>query len=161
MIRNISNFNFDSLDYQVEKIDSYKDANGCKVLIVDEEVFDNLKLKELFVTNPKVRVILIAEIDLVEYFQYGVDYIVSDIETVSKVNAIIHNLDTRHKIISRVQIKEDFNKINVNGVDIRLTPKEMQIYTYLNDNRGNLCKRKQMGRGRRGITMEGESRPST
>lgn len=144
MIRNISNIDLQGLDYQVERIKSYKEAISCKVLIIDEENLDELKLRELYVSNPKVRIILIADVDLPEYLELGVDYIITDVSACEKVNAIIHNLDTRHKIISRVQIKEDFNKINVGGVDIRLTPKEMEIYQYLNDNRGNLCKRKTM-----------------
>ncbi len=144
MIRNISNIDLGGLDYQVEKIKSYKEAISCKVLIVDEKNLDELKLRELYVTNPKVRIILIADVDLPEHLELGVDYIITDVSVEAKVNAIIHNLDTRHKIISRVQIKEDFNKINVGGVDIRLTPKEMEIYQYLNDNRGNLCKRTTM-----------------
>lgn len=144
MIRNISNIDFQDIDYQVENIKSYQEAISCKVLIIDEQSLDELKLRELYVTNPKVRIILIADVDLTEYLELGIDYIVTDIDAEAKVNAIIRNLDTRHKIISRVQIKEDFNKINVGGVDIRLTPKEMQIYQYLNDNRGNLCKRTTM-----------------
>lgn len=144
MIRNISNYNLQGLDYQVERIKSYKEAISCKVLVIDEVILDELKLRELYVTNPKVRIILIADVDLPEYFDLGIDYIISDVDVEVKINAIIHNLDSRHKIISRVQIKEDFNKINVGGVDIRLTPKEMQIYQYLNDNRGNLCKRNVM-----------------
>ncbi len=144
MIRNISNFALAGLDYQVEDIKSYKEAISCKVLIIDEANLDDLKLRELYVTNPKVRIILITDLDLVDYFEQGIDYVITDTAVEAKINAIIHNLDVRHKIISRVQIKEDFNKINVGGVDIRLTPKEMQIYTYLNDNRGNLCKRTTM-----------------
>ncbi|WOO86456.1 winged helix-turn-helix domain-containing protein [Mollicutes bacterium LVI A0039] len=144
MIRNISKLELTGLDYQVMAIDSYSEVNGCKVLVVDEENLDPLKIRELYVTNPKIRIILIADVDLVEYLELGIDYIVTDTFALEKVNAIIHNLDTRHKIISRVQIKEDFNKINVSGVDIRLTPKEMQIYAYLNANRGNLCKRTTM-----------------
>lgn len=144
MIRNISNLELKSLDYQVENITSYKSAIHSKVLIVDEATLDDLKLRELYVTNPKIRIILIADVDLVEYFDLGIDYIITDTNIEAKINAIIHNLDTRHKIISRVQIKEDFNKINVSGIDIRLTPKEMLIYQYLNDNRGNLCKRNEM-----------------
>lgn len=144
MIRNISDYNLHDADYQIEKIDSYKEAGSCKVLIVDETNLDELKLRELYVTNPKIRIILISDIDLLEYLELGIDYIITGVDVEAKINAIIHNLDSRHKIISRVQIKEDFNKINVGGVDIRLTPKEMQIYQYLNDNRGNLCKRTTM-----------------
>lgn len=144
MIRNISSLELTGLDYQLTKINSYSQAEKCKVLIVDEQNLDELKIRELYVTNPKVRIILIADVDLVEYLELGVDYIITDIDVTAKINAIIHNLDTRHKIISRVQIKEDFNKINVSGVDIRLTPKEMEIYSYLNANRGELCKRKEM-----------------
>lgn len=144
MIRNITDNDFQGLDYQVEAIKSYKEAISCKVLIVDESSLDELKLRELYVTNPKIRIILIADVDLTEYLELGIDYIITDVDVEDKINAIIHNLDTRHKIISRVQIKEDFNKINVGGVDIRLTPKEMEIYQYLNDNRGNLCKRTDM-----------------
>lgn len=144
MIKNISNLELDGLDYQVTNIQSYKEATSCKVLIIDEENLDELQLRELYVTNPKIRIILIADVDLIEYLELGIDYIISDLGAVKKVNAIIHNLDARHKIISRVQIKEDFNKINVGGVDIRLTPKEMEIYAYLNANRGNLCKRTTM-----------------
>ncbi len=144
MIRNLTKFGFESLDYQIESIDSYKDATTCKVLILDEDTVDHLKLKELYVSNPKVRIVLISDIDIAEHYEWGIDYIITEVDYLNKVNAIIRNLDVRHKIISRVQIKEDFNKINVSGVDIRLTPKEMLIYTYLNNNRGNLCKRKAM-----------------
>lgn len=141
MIRNLSNSDLQQIDYQVEKIKKYRDVKSCKVLVIDEENLDEMKLRELYVTNPKVRIILIAERDFVSYLELGIDYIISKTDVEQKVNAIIHNLDSRHKIISRVQIKEDFNKINVGGVDIRLTPKEMQIYQYLNNHRGELCKR--------------------
>lgn len=144
MIKNITNLEMSNIDYQVESINLYSQANKCKVLIVDEQTLDELMLRELYVSNPKIRIILIAKEQLVQYFELGIDYIISGDQVTEKINAIIHNLDNRHKIISRVQIKEDFNKINIGGVDIRLTPKEMEIYQYLNDNRGNLCKRNKM-----------------
>lgn len=144
MIQNLSNLNLDTLDYQVEVIENYSKIKGIKVLIIDTNHLDELKLREIYVINPKIRIILIAEEDSPSYFELGIDYVITEDRAKDKINAIIHNLDSRHKIISRVQIKEDFNKISVGDVDIRLTPKEMQIYRYLNDNRGSLCERKAM-----------------
>lgn len=146
MIVSLSNVDVSKIDYQVTQIRKYKEANKSKVLIIDEQAYDPIALKELFVVNPKIRLIVIsdADEDAADYYEAGVDYVITEENNIAKINGIIHNLDVRHKIISRVQIKEDFNKINVNGVDIRLTPKEMQIYTYLNNNRGNLCKRTTM-----------------
>ncbi len=144
MIKNISKFKLEELDYQIENIQNYKDAKTSKIIIIDEESLNDIKLRELYVVNPKIRIILIADVDLQEYLELGIDYIITEINYGTKINAIIHNLDARHKIISRVQIKEDFNKISVGGIDIRLTPKEMQIYQYLNTNRGELCMRTAM-----------------
>lgn len=144
MIQNLSNLNLDALDYQVEDIQNYSQIKGTKVLIIDVNHLEDVKLREIYIINPKIRIILIAKIDNPSYFELGIDYVITEDKAEEKINAIIHNLDSRHKIISRVQIKEDFNKISVGDVDIRLTPKEMQIYRYLNDNRGSLCHRKIM-----------------
>ncbi len=144
MISNLAKIDTTKIDYQVAPISTYKDAYKSKVLILDDDSYDPIKLKELFVNNGKIRLIMITDDEEVRYYEAGIDYVISTIDPCRLINGIIHNLDVRHKIISRVQIKEDFNKINVNGVDIRLTPKEMEIYSYLNANRGNLCKRKTM-----------------
>ncbi len=139
MIRSIANINLDLIDYQVTMISSYKEAMHCKILIIDDNTINEIMIKELFVNNPKVKIILIS--DNLNYYKSSIDYIIPDHKY---INPIIHNLDSRHKIISRVQIKEDFNRVNISGVDIRLTPKEMLIYSYLNERRGKLCLRKDM-----------------
>ncbi len=139
MIRTIANIKLDYIDYQVTMISSYKEAKLCKVLIIDEHTIDELLIKELFVSNPKVKIILIS--DNLNYYKSNIDFIIPNQKY---INPIIHNLDSRHKIISRVQIKEDFNKVSISGEDIRLTPKEMLIYSYLNNRRGQLCLRKDM-----------------
>ncbi len=141
MIRSFSSVDLDLVDYQVVKINSYSEAKHCKVLIIDEHTYDLLNIRELLVANPKLRLVLISDKPDISYYQVGIDYVVID---QSFINPIIHNLDSRHKLISRVQIKEDFNRVNVGGVDIRLTPKEMMIYVYLLNNRGKLCYRKEM-----------------
>ncbi len=144
MIKNISNYELENIDYQTDRISKYEEANKAKILIVCEKTLDRIAMRELFVNNKKIRVILITAAVISEFYELGIDYVIEDEDIDLTVNAIITNLDNRHNIISRVQVKEDFNKINIGGIDIRLTPKEMDIYKYLNKNRGNLCRRNEM-----------------
>lgn len=144
MINNLTNRDFSTIDYNVVDITNYYQGDKCKVLILDDNSFDDLSLRELYISNPKVIVILITTSPNSKHYELGIDVLVNEDDYVEKINFAIRNLDIRHKLISRVVIKEDFNKINIGGIDIRLTPKEMAIYSYLNKNRGLLCKRSEM-----------------
>lgn len=155
MIRSMANINYDTIDYEITKIASYKEAMSCKILIIDDNSFDLLSLKELIVNNKKLIIILHTHLEQLKFYELGIDFVIDD---QSLINAIIHNLDTRHNVVSRVEIKEDFNKINVGGNDIRLTPKEMVIFKYLASRRGELCLRKTMLKDILGYHEDADSR---
>lgn len=144
MIKNLSGIDLSDIDYNLQDIDTYEQVEKAKILIISEDNYDEIQLRLLYVSNPKLIVILICKQIKLQYYEVGVDIFIDDIDTAKKVNLAIRNLDVRHKLISKVVIKEDFNKINIGGIDVRLTPKEMEIYSYFNAHRGELCRRSEM-----------------
>ncbi len=141
MIRSLGSFNLIHFDYEITKIYKYTEAYSSKILIIDDDSYDLVKLKELLVNNPKIKLIMLTQQDPLKFYELGIDFVVNEKKL---INAIIHNLDTRHNVISRVEIKEDFNKVRIGNQLVRLTPKEMAIFKYLENNRGELCTRKRM-----------------
>lgn len=76
-----------------------------------------------------------------EVYAMGVDYYIV-VKSGEDINRFVYMLKSNNKALKQVEIDEVSNTITINGQKIKLTSKEMLIYQYFREHKGEVCSRK-------------------
>lgn len=133
------------LSYDVLYYTEISPEIDSKVLIVSYEVFE--KIKDITLYSQYLIVIenQYNANHALKVYKSKIDWYLPKTKNIALIiDQLITNLEIKYKIFNKIIIDQELNQVIINGKEIKISGKEMDVYLYLSINKNKLCSRERI-----------------